>query len=173
MLLVANHSQVPLLGKLCARCLLRPSRGLAIPIPHTCTASEIRTRVTPFLAALADALACKPFACRSYRNTGGYTLPSKAFACCFGRSVVNSFRIRTYVKSASNPFRIRTYKTQHLKSFRIRTYKKTGGGEGGTDFSLCSSVFARFPAGQQLTRGIQVLPLWARSFANTLLEMEA
>jgi len=165
---VANRSQVPLLRELCARRLPRLRRGLKTPIPPACTASEIPTRVTPFPAALADALACKPFACNSYRNTGVYTLPAKVFSCCFGRSVVNSFRIRTYVKFASNSFTIRTSKTQRLKSFRIRTYKKTGGGEDGTDFSLCC-----FPAGQQLTRNIQVLLLWARSFANALLEVEA
>jgi len=170
MLLVANRSQVPLLPELCARRLPRPSRGLEIPIPLTCTASEIRFRVTPFPAALTNAPACKPFACRSYRNTGVYTLPSKAFPCCFGPSVVNSFRIRTYVKSGSNPFRIRTSKTQDLKPFRMNTYKKTKGREGGTDFRLCSPVCAYFPAGQQLARNIQVLllclPFWECSMGS-------
>jgi len=170
MLLVANRSQVPLLCELCARRLPQPGRAVGIPIPPTCNASEIRTRVSPFPATLTDARACKPIACRTSRNTGVDTLPAKTFSCVFGRSVLNSFRIRTYVKSGSNPFRIRTSKTQDLKPFRMNTYKKTKGREGGTDFRLCSPVCAYFPAGQQLARNIQVLllclPFWECSMGS-------
>ena len=164
MLLVANRSQVPLLCELCARRLPQPGRAVGIPIPPTCNASEIRTRVSPFPATLTDARACKPIACRSSRNTGVDTLPAKTFSCVFGRSVLNSFRIRTYVKSASNPFTIRTSKTQDLKPFRIRTYEKTGeGGPSSVPFRLCPKQI----------RNIQVLRLSAFPFGNALVGMEA
>jgi len=46
------------------------------------------------------------------------------------RRVLNSFRIRTSIKSVPNPFGIRTSNLKDLKSFRIRTYEKTGEGGG-------------------------------------------
>jgi hypothetical protein len=161
MLLVANRSQVPLLCELCARRLPQPGRAVGIPIPPTCNASEIRTRVSPFPATLTDARACKPIACRSSRNTGVDTLPAKTFSCVFGRSVLNSFRIRTYVKSASNPFTIRTSKTQDLKPFRIRTYEKTGGGPIKCSLSSVSETDSQHPSVTLIG-----VPFWERARGN-------
>gem|GEM_PF-6350913 len=157
MVLNEKHAQAPLF-------LLRELRALCvkIPIPPIHTAPQKSRALSPAPATLTGTLACKTFACRSFRNTGGYILPAIALSCFFRRSAVNSFRIRTYEKTIHNPFRIRTYKTQELKSFRIRTYKKTGGGP----------KLVLFPPRPKRARNIQVLSLSAFHSGNALMEKE-
>jgi hypothetical protein len=52
----------------------------------------------------------------------------KLLAVSFPLATPNSFRMRTFVRSARNPFRMSSFKTKNLKLFRMSIYKKIGEG---------------------------------------------